>query len=294
MSNYTINYIVYTPGHRRRHAGSQTQLIPPASGVSNSGEHFPVFAFPFLPYMDNNLSFAFMSVVGNADHTHLYTTPGNKDVLTGTNDIRITIVYAPGGGSGGDGHGGPGIWVDAFNVNTGEFSDSDFMQVFTKGVLDNDKTFTANEDGVVSSATGEDLRAYNTMDSLPFLEWLKIGTEPLTTVDYMLEQNEEGIAFAFFSSADPLPISRPETYPEGWIFVSPGVLTGAGGFVIDPITGVPHPIDPKGAFIAQLLTAHVIVSLIVNMSADVAQQAYKLVAAHLDSIKDSLLNQGIK
>jgi len=198
MSNYTINYIVYTPGHRHHHAGTQTQLIPPATGQSLQGEHFPVFAFPSLPFGANNLPFAFMSVAGNADDNHLYTSPGNKDVTTGTGDIKITIVYAPQGG--GDGHGGPGIWVDAFNVDTGDFSDSDFMQVFTNGNLDPAKTLTANDDGVVSSATAEDLRANQIVDGVPFRQWEKIGGANITSPDYMLVVNEGGIVFAFYQS----------------------------------------------------------------------------------------------
>src|SRR5690349_21949360 len=112
MATYTINYIVYTAGHRRHHAGTQTQLQPPASGLSSAGEQFPVFAFASLPYMGNNLPFAFMSIVGNADNTHLYTTPGIQNVQAGANNIKITIVYAPQGGPGGGG-GGPAVWVDA-------------------------------------------------------------------------------------------------------------------------------------------------------------------------------------
>jgi hypothetical protein len=225
MINYSVNYIVYTAGHRRHHAGSQTQLIPSASGVSSQNEHFPVFAPPALPYNNANLPFAFMSVVGNADDNHLYTTPGTKDIKTGTTDITVTIVYAPAGG--GDGHGGPGIWIDAFNVNTGQFSDSDFVQIYTNGSLDAAKTTTANNDGIVSSATAEDIRSLASVDGVPFLKWEKIATPnniDTTTVDYNLKAKEGGIAFAFYQTPKKPDVNPPNNEGrEVWVYVSPCV-----------------------------------------------------------------------
>jgi hypothetical protein len=287
MVNYTINYIVYTAGHRHHHAGTQTQLIPSAPGVSNPGEHFPVFAFPTLPYMGNNLPFAFMSVVGNADNNHLYTTPGNKDVQTGNTDIKITIVYAPQGGI--DGHGGPGVWVDAFNVDIGDFSDSDFMSVYTNGTLDNAQSLTANNDGVVSSVKAEDMRAYATVDGVPFLEWEKVSGSTVTNPDYMLAAQENGIVFAFYQT----PGNRVPYVPanlgqnEGWIYVSAGVMVDGGGLVIGP-DGVPHPVDPWGPLVAQLMSTVVILSVAANMAKKEKEMVITLAATHLDSLKKSI------
>jgi hypothetical protein len=281
MSNYTVDYIVYTPGHRHHHAGTQTHLIPSANGQSNQGEHFPVFAFASLPYMDANLPFAFMSVVGNADDNHLYTAPGNKDITTGTNDIRITIVYAPQGG--GDGHGGPGVWVDAFNVDIGDFSDSDFMQVYTNNVLDNAETASANDDGIVSSANPEDMRAYPNVDSVPFLEWSKVSGPLVTNPDYQLAKSEGGIIFAFFQSNRRVA-NVPKGGNSGWLYVSPGVLVDGGGLVIGS-DGVPHPVDPWGPLVAHLMTAVGIVSLASNMNREGKELAVKLALTQLDASK---------
>jgi hypothetical protein len=287
MINYTINYIIYTAGHRHHHAGTQTQLIPSAPGVSNPGEHFPVFAFSSLPYMGNNLPFAFMSVVGNADNNHLYTTPGNKDIQTGNSDIKITIVYAPVGGIGGPG--GPGVWVDAFNVDIGDFSDSDFMQVYTNGILDNAQSLTANNNGVVSSAMAEDLRAYHIVDGVPFLEWQKISGSTVTNPDYMLAKNEDGLVFAFYQTpATTVPVIPSNLgQNEGWIYVSPGVMVDGGGLVIGS-DGVPHPVDPWGPLVAQLMSTVVILSVSVNMATREKEQVIKLAENHLDSLKKSI------
>lgn len=294
MINYIINYIVYTQGHRRHHAGTQTQLFPPRGdpptlpgGQSSPGEHFSVFAPAEWVYMGQNLSFAFMSVAGNIDHNHLYTTPGIKNVNTGTGDITITIVYAPPGG--GNGHGGPGIWVDAFNVDRGDFSDNDFMQVFTDGSLDNAKTLTANNDGVVSSATAEDMRANSTVEGVPFLQWEKLGNPnmPVRNSDYMLAQNEGGIAFAFYQSPEIQIPDVPQTTTEGgWINVSKGVALGIGGFGVRAGSGVIEPFPhPSEILIAKLMTTAVLLSVSSNMSEEVKKQAISLAANHLDSIK---------
>jgi hypothetical protein len=107
----------------------QNNIIDEATGTASPGEHIPALGFAHLEFNGQLVPFAFMSIVGNADDNHLYTEPGNRDVISGSYNITILVVYAPAGGIGVDG--GPGVWVDAFNVNTGQFSDSPtFMQVF--------------------------------------------------------------------------------------------------------------------------------------------------------------------
>ena len=145
-----------------------------------------------------------MSVHGDADGNQLYTSPGNQTVRVGTSNIDILVVYAPAGGIGGP-DGGPGVWVDAFNVDTGDFSDSDFIQVLTPptppDAVDIPKTSEANVEGDVSSVAAEDLRAFATVDGAPFLEWKKIIPAPavVATRDVQLSQNETGeIWFAFY------------------------------------------------------------------------------------------------
>lgn len=287
MSTYTVNYIVYTAGHRHHHAGSQTQLIPPASGVSSLGEHFPVFAPPTLPYNGNNLSFAFMSVVGNADGNHLYTSPGTKDVQTGSANIVVTVVYAPAGGIG---NGGPGVWVDAFNVNTGQFSDSDFMQVLTNGSVDAAKTATANNDGVVSSATAEDMRSYAQVDGVPFLKWEKIANPntETSTIDYNLQRNEGGLVFAFYQTPDKTPVHPPHAGDqEVWIYVSAGVKVDGGGIVIGA-DGKPHPVGPWGPAIDILLKTVVQAEGKQRLAATQIGVAQKAVMAQMEVVRKEM------
>lgn len=286
MITTTTNYIVYTAGHRRHHGGTQTQLIPQANGVATAGDNLPITAFDSLPYNGSNLPFAFMAVSGAADGSHLYTSPGTQNIPVGDNNIKILIVYAPAGGPGGDG--GPGVWVDPFNVDICDFSDSDFMQVFTGSTLDAAKTATANNDGVVSSTTAEDLRAFTSVDGVPFLEWKKIGGVSDTDADYNLAASETGFVFAFYQSPASVPPPHvPTEKGETWVYVSPGVLIDAGGFVIGP-DGKPHPVDPLGILQARLLSTVALMSISTNMDADIRKQAIGLAQNHLSNVARSL------
>jgi hypothetical protein len=228
MITIIVNYIVYTSGHRRHHAGSQTLIIPPAVGHGSAGDSYAVTAFPSLIYNGSELQFAFMSVTGDLHGSEIFTTSGSQSIPIGETNVNVLMVYAPKGG----GTGSPEIWVDAFNVDTGNFSDSDFMSVYTNGVLDSSKSKTANDDGIVSSDTAEDMRSYTSVDNTPFMEWFKIGVPSvITTIDYNLGVNEMGIAFAFYKAPKkPVDIGHNvrtvPTYVKPGVAVEKNVLTG--------------------------------------------------------------------
>jgi hypothetical protein len=209
MANTTIKYIVYThtgSGRRHHHFGTQNNIINQASGHAVAGDVINALGIASLSFNGSNVAFAFMSVHGAADGNHLYTLPGNQTVAVGAGNIDILVVYAPPGGPSGPG-GGPGVWVDAFNVDTGDFSDSDFIKVFTPpappGAPDSPKSSIANDDGEVSSLAAENLEAFATVDGASFVEWKQIlppETE-VTTRLVPLAQNQSGeIWFAFYQA----------------------------------------------------------------------------------------------
>lgn len=236
MINTTIKYIVYThtgSGVRHHHFGAQNNIINEADGQAGPFDQINALGFASLPFGGNNLPFAFMSVHGAADGNHLYTSPGNQTVLVGSSNIDILVVYAPVGGFGGPG-GGPGVWVDAFNVDTGNFSDSDFIQVLTPptppDTLDNPKTSEANMEGDVSSLAAENLRAFAIVDGAPFSEWKKITPAEayVNTREVDLSQNETGeIWFAFYLTPPYQQPKIPQLAEGTW--VSWGVKVDAGG-----------------------------------------------------------------
>ncbi len=302
MGNTITRYIVYNHdggGIRHHHFGTQNNIINEASGTASAGEHIPALGFAHLEFNGQLVSFAFMSVVGNADDNHLYTEPGNRDVIAGTSDITILVVYAPPGGIGSGG--GPGVWVDAFNVNTGQFSDSPvFMQVFMPPTppdsLDTNNTNEANAEGDISTVNAENMRADNIVDGIPFLKWKKIV--PVETIintrDVSLTQNETGeIWFAFYQSPPVIIPHRPKDIYEQWLYVSDGVLIDAGGFVVGP-DGIPHPVDPLGTLPAKLLSTVALLSLSSKMSKEVKAEAINLAVNHLYSLAESIKTMEIK
>lgn len=240
MINTTIKYIVYTHsggGVRHHHFGIQNNIIDEADGQASSGDTINALGFATLPFNGDNLPFAFMSVHGAADGNHLYTTPGNQTVSVGASNIDILVVYAPVGGIGSNG--GPGIWVDAFNVDTGTFSDSlDFITVLTPPTppdsVDAPKTTFANMEGEVSTVAAENIRANHHVDGVPFLEWKRIipGASITNIVDIHLSQNETGeIWFAFYQALSPnVALPKIREYMEQGIFMWTGDDTcGNGG-----------------------------------------------------------------
>ena len=231
MINTTIKYIVYNhagSGVRHHHFGTQNNIVDEADGHASTGDLINALGFPTLPFSGQNLPFAFMSVHGGADGNQLYTSPGNQVVQVGTTDIDILVVYGPPGGIGGN---GPGIWVDAFNVDTGNFSDSlDFIQVLTPptppDTLDVPKTNFGNSDGSISTATAENVRANSHVDGAPFVEWKKIVPAPSiqSSPDIHLTQNESGeIWFAFYQTP-----KTTVTLPHIIQLISAGIFVWTG------------------------------------------------------------------
>lgn len=249
MINTTIKYIVYTHsggGVRHHHFGTQNNIIDEADGHASAGDTLNALGFATLPFNGDTVPFAFMSVHGGADGNALYTDPGNHLVKVGNSDIDILVVYAPPGGIGGPG--GPGVWVDAFNVDTGDFSDSDFIQVLTPPTppdsIDNPATHEANQEGDVLTETSENLRAYANVDGAPFLEWKKIcpSQSVQNSRDISLGQSETGeIWFAFYQTLPP---------STGVAHIKQILAEALGSWENDDYCGTPYPhhIGPQGPF----------------------------------------------
>jgi hypothetical protein len=242
MIQTNVRYIVYNHGGsgvRHHHFTAQNDIISEAPGHASPGDTLAAQAFPFQIYMGQTVPFAFMSVHGASDGNHLYTSPGNETLTVGETDVDVLVVYAPPGGIGGP-NGEPGVWVDAFNVDTGDFSDDlNFIQVLTPptppDTVDAAQTAVANQEGVVATLNAENLRASPSVDGgVPFLEWKRIV--PGETLDYDrnvdLDQNETGeIWLAFYGRRPPLTgIVKVEQLLESGIFVWTGDDTcGNGG-----------------------------------------------------------------
>ncbi|GAA4315889.1 hypothetical protein GCM10023149_12680 [Mucilaginibacter gynuensis] len=234
MSNASIRYVIWQSGHRRHHGGTLVDIIPPPppeSHPSNNGT-FTAIGFSMLEHNGLNYSFAFLSVNGAADGNHLYTDPGAFSVTVGASDVNALAVYIPTGGGGG---GGPALLIDAFNVDTNQFSDSDFVTVLMNGVVNNAVTLAANNDGVVSTTTLKTIRSLPSVDGVPFFEWKKIGGPASTNIDYITQIKEGGIAFAFYKQTNDGSqpnIGRLDDLAKEFVRIIGGVAVDGGGFII--------------------------------------------------------------
>jgi hypothetical protein len=141
------------------------------------------------------------------------------------------------------------VWVDAFNVDVGTFSDAlDFIQVLTPptppDTVDGSKTTYANMEGVVSTLTAENLRASTSVDGgVPFLEWKKITPaetlNPARDVDLLQNESNE-IWFAFYQTVPP---------PDGVFHLHDELAYALGKWVDDDYCGTgPHPVGPWPGF----------------------------------------------
>lgn len=306
MSNVTTRYIVYDhngTGIRHHNFGMQN-TINEAVDIHAPNEIHTAQAFPHLEYMGQLVPFAFMSIVGNIDDAHLYTEPGNQLVRVGEFPVTILVVYAPPGGiSYRDGT--PGVWVDAFNVTTGQFSDAPtFMQVFTPPTppdsLDTDSTNEANVEGDVSTVTAKNMRADLSIEGILFLKWKKITPVEAIVIsrDVSLVQNETGeIWFAFYQAFKDTPAPPPVPYGEMYQ-IAPGVWVklgwGLGGSQYPGGGEKPYPGEIWSTLPAKLLSTLAILSISSNMSEDVKAQAVDLAVKHLYSLAESIKTMEIK
>ncbi|MEN3370597.1 MAG: hypothetical protein V7609_2740 [Verrucomicrobiota bacterium] len=234
MVNTTTKYIVYSHsggGVRHHHFGTENNIIGEAHGRASRRDILLVPGFRSLRFNGQDVQFAFMSVHGAKDGNHLYTVDGNREVEVGDDDVDILVVYAPPGGIGG-GQGGPAVWVDAFNVDTGQFSDSlDFVTVLRPptppDTVDVAKTSLANSDGSVSTVTAENIRANDRVDEAPFVEWKKITPSELILSPRQIDlaRNQSGeIWFAFYQTPPPPNISIPSVERE----LAAGIMIWSG------------------------------------------------------------------
>ena len=287
MSNLTERVLIYVPGRRRPRA-ARPIIVSETMSVIGGAMPFTEPISPVIAYGANNdiYNFAFASVVGASVGSGIYTNLGNLPINIGASEnVTINKFYVPTGG----GTPGVGVWVDAFNVDTGEFSDSDFIDVLTNNLPDLAKTNTANIEGYVLSDTAEDLRAKLPVDSLPFSQWQKIGERTEASIDYLLDIKESGIVFAFFKTKPAGKLPSGDFLIRWWTKIIGGVTWDGPGWRIKD-GGKPEPIDSYQNLIVKLL----ITPQILNQAATKAEKAtaIKQAMAHLDQVKNFIATNG--
>jgi len=227
MPTVHTHYVTYVRGHRRRHAGAvAADIITPLNSTVTDPGTYQALASPFLPWTDSNgqqenVSFAFWSVTGSANGAFV-TTSQSLAVNVDSSDVTATAWYLPPGTGP---NGGPGIIIDAFDVNQGTFVDDDFVTVAPDGGL----SFAANDDGWVPTTNAEDINAFNAIHAVPFTDWMVFaGTESVTNEDLSAAKATSAVAFAFYQSPAQPPIGHVVPPAES-TWVSWGVMVDGGG-----------------------------------------------------------------
>ncbi|HKC24097.1 MAG TPA: hypothetical protein VKF32_05110 [Thermoanaerobaculia bacterium] len=245
MSTVYTHFLSWGRAGRRRHGGATaTDIVnpPPQSDVQTQYQNW---AAPEITWSDvtgpHTAYFAFWSVTG-APAGPSVSTNAFISVPVGSSDVVVKIWYLPAGGPGTPG-GTPGAYIDAFDVNLGDFVDDDFVDVVTHPNL----TAAANNDGFVPTASAEDIRSYVSIHSVPFTTWLvAAGAEAVNGRVLTAAQGTSTISFAFFQTpALTQPKFPSKEYSES-TWVSYGVMVDAGG-----PTGR-GPVPPWNPFLREL------------------------------------------
>jgi hypothetical protein len=255
----STRYVAWTNRRGRRASGTTfTELIvpPPTPILYNGGgsESFGggLLAPDELPVPGSTtgakVKFAFWSLSGGADggvvglpNQHLCPV-----VNVGASNLVATAWYLPVGGGG---VGESGIWIDAFDVNTGNFVLDDFVNVTSTPAL----TPVANNDGWLPSSSAQQVAAYPSIHFVPFMQWNVMAGSPTaagTTLSIPIKSN--GVAFAFFKSLPSATIPKIDLeFLAGWLIIF-GIINDGNGIQVGP-DGKPVPIGPWGGDLMQLL-----------------------------------------
>jgi hypothetical protein len=280
---------------RKRGHGSTAVPVSPLQNPSilSPGDTFSASWVPSsIPWENNTtLNFAFWSVTGGRDGSIATRDNPPSPVKVGDVNIMATAWYILSNTIPTDQF---GLLVDAFDINIGNFVDDDFVEVKDSNQVTNaNLTFRANNEGFVPTAFLEYINAFSSIHSVPFQSWQVIGTESVENSKLVAAKDSAAIAFAFYQTPAVSSVKVPYAPPEGWFYVSPGVMVGGGGWAIGP-GGIPHPVDPWGPLTAKLLSTVAILSVSQNLSEKIKSAAIDLAGKHVASIAEEIKSMGKK
>lgn len=289
MPTVHTHYRTYVSRGRRHHQHATAPEIAPAQTTNvQVGGQYEVWTGTQITWNNGGNpetdSFMFWAVTGAADGSNMSTDQDLK-VEVGSGDVEVTGWYLPPGGA--VNGGGPGLLIDAFDVDLGDFSDADFVDVVSDPTL----TAAANEDGFVpTSGANEDVRAYMDVDGVvPFTDWDIFWSDMNVTMagrDLIGAQAHSAVAFAFYQTPVRTP---PPKFPgreyEVGTWVSAGVKVDGGG-----LTG--HgPVPPWTPFLADLEAGLVLAEAARATHGDIRAHALELAAKQLSHATNKIAEQ---
>lgn len=288
MANVSVHYKVYlTAGHHRqpRNQNSELEPNPPSGGGNISGPYQPQY-IPVLSYTQNGQNvlaqLIFWSVTDGSNGATYPAQPLTVNV--GAASLTITAWYLP------IGDGPPGDTViidDAFSAAKGDFIDDTFVTVTSDPSLTNQ----ANVVGIVPTSNAETLQAAHSVNSTtePFMKWLSFGagTANGNSDTLNVPAKSSGMAIAVYQRSDVN--FNPPRGGEIYGTLIGGVAVDGGGHIV--INGVPHPVDPWGPLVVQLVQAALTSAGSRGLSGRIGAEVRKLTAQSvLQSIRAAIPN----
>lgn len=254
MPHVSVHYKVIIPaGHHRQPRNANGELEPYPSSevdVDEPGNISPLYV-PEIQYTYNGATgMAHMIFWSVTDGTQGQTYPaGTLTQSVGSSPLTITAWYYP---TGGDGPGRTVIIDDAFSAIKGDFIDDTFVTVTSDPSL----TSQANVVGVVPTAKAQTLQASASVNSTPepFSKWISYGAGTANNNVINVPAGATGIAIAVYEKSDiNIPKIDPDAFGAIYGTIIGGVAVDGGGAII--INGKPHPIDPWGPLMINLVNA---------------------------------------
>ncbi|NTW69546.1 MAG: hypothetical protein HGB23_06795 [Chlorobiaceae bacterium] len=147
-------------------------------------------------------------------------------VNIGKSDVHVTVWYIPTGSAG-----GPGAYIDSFNVDTGEFFyDPKITNDFVTVSPDQGLTTVANDIGFVPTVSDETITSNANIQNVPFLNWTVLssfgpGSKPVINGNNLkVGAQTFVVAIAFFGTENrhKLPLTFLEIYEATWHRLYPG------------------------------------------------------------------------
>ena len=264
----TTRFYAWVSRKGRHHGGSFVELIMPEPVSNYNGGGSETFNAGFapdelpLPGSTTKVKFGFWSVAGGADGG-VIGAAGQKHapaVSVGTANVVATAWYLP---EGGGGNGGPGVWIDAFDINVGDFVDDDFVNVTSTPAL----TAVANSDGWVPSDSAQTVAAYGAIHFVPFKQWnVEAGAETVSGVTLSVAATSSAVVFAFYKTpvgSEPGIVKINPDKMLAWRILF-GIINDGNGLEWGP--GGPHPVGPWGPDILKVANKAMMIAVSSKMA----------------------------